>query len=226
MSDYFRFYCDGLDEPRLLYAIHQSPHVPVVWLWVLCECARTKKNQIEQPSNAMLVGLQHKLNVPAGSVQLCLKLLVEIEYLEHIDCMYIVRKWNELQSKYMQEKAWKETHKNQKKPKETKNPIGEERRGDDKERDTHIPRKLETEYKALRDTGKMPSLAYETLATVWMRYPKAGVQALPDLIAALASEPGPINSPEPWLDKKLSKCEVRALKQPHKQAGIKISELR
>ena len=105
MSDYFRFYCDGLDEPRLLYAVHQSPHVPVVWLWVLCECARTKRNQIEQPSNAMLVGLQHKLNVPPGSVQLCLKLLTEIEYLAFESCCYIVRKWNDLQSKYMQEKA-------------------------------------------------------------------------------------------------------------------------
>ena len=132
MSDYFRFYCDGLDEPRFLYAMHQSTHVPVTWLWVLCECARTKKNQIQKPTNAMLVGLQHKLNVPPGSVQLCLNLLVEIDYLEEADGTYIVRKWNDLQSKYMQEKAWKESHRNQKEPKETKNPIGEERRGEER----------------------------------------------------------------------------------------------
>lgn len=131
MADYFRFYCDGLDEPRLLYGMHKSPHVVTVWIWVLCECARTKRNQIEQPSSAMLVGLQHKLNVQPGTIQLCLNTLVEIEYLESFEGCYIVRKWNDLQSKYMQEKAWKESHRNQKEPKETKNPIGEERRGEE-----------------------------------------------------------------------------------------------
>ena len=135
MSDYFRFYCDGLDEPRLLYAMHKSPHVLLIWLWVLCECARTKRNQIEQPSNSMIVGLQHKLNVPPDSILICLRLLTEIEYLAFESGYYIVRKWNDLQSKYMQEKAWRETHKHQKKPKETKNPIGEERRGEEKRED-------------------------------------------------------------------------------------------
>lgn len=138
MADYFRFYCDGLDEPRLLYGMHKSPHTVAVWIWVLCECARTKKNQIAEPTSAMLVGLQHKLNVQPGTIQMCLNTLVEIEYLEHLDGFYIVRKWNDLQSKYMQEKAWKETHKNQKKPKGTKNPIGEERRGEKSRKNTIV----------------------------------------------------------------------------------------
>lgn len=165
MADYFRFYCDGLDEPRLLYAMHKSTHVVTVWIWVLCECARTKKNQIEQPSSAMLVGLQHKLNVQPGTIQLCLNTLVEIEYLESVDSCYIVRKWNDLQSKYMQEKAWKESHRNQKKPKGTKNPIGEERRGEENTKNTtvaHAPDDGDFEYfwKAYpKRVGKAKALA-------------------------------------------------------------------
>lgn len=156
MADYFRFYCDGLDEPRLLYGMHKSPHVVTVWIWVLCECARTKRNQIEQPSSAMLVGLQHKLNVQPGTIQLCLNTLVEIEYLEAQDGLYIVRKWNDLQSKYMQEKAWKESHRNQKKPKGTKNPIGEESRGEE----------------SIKNTSGADAEAWSEFDLFWHAYPR------------------------------------------------------
>jgi hypothetical protein len=149
MSDYFRYYCDGLDEPRLLYAMNKCNLVHTVWMWVLSECARTKRNQIEHPSNAMLVGLGYKLNIPVGSLQLSLNLLVEIEYISDAGGLYIVRNWNKLQSKYMQEKEWRDAHKNQKKPKETKNPIGEERRGE-RERDAGTPDDLRGQVIAIQ----------------------------------------------------------------------------
>lgn len=102
MSDYFRFYDDGLDEPRLQYAINRNPSIISVWVWVLCQCAKKKSDTIDPVCNATLLGVAHKLGIGAGVFNECLSLLEEIHYVEKdVEGNLTVRKWNKLQSEYV-----------------------------------------------------------------------------------------------------------------------------
>lgn len=134
MSDYFRFYDDSLDEPRLQYAINRNPHVVSVWVWVLSQCAKKKQDTIDKVCDATLLGVSHKLNIGAGVLKECFKILSEIKYIEPDGDCYKVRKWNDLQSEYMRTKQYR-------KPKDDTYHIrtlsvddtsrGEERRGEE-----------------------------------------------------------------------------------------------
>lgn len=105
MSDYFRFYCDSMDEPRFQYAIHRQAAVLPAWVWTLCECTRMHTDTISKPNNAALLGLSHKLAATIGTINEAFNLLVEIEYIEEKDGRYKVRKWNDLQSQYLQRRV-------------------------------------------------------------------------------------------------------------------------
>lgn len=105
MADYFRFYCDALDEPRFQYALHRESAVLPVWVWILCEHTRTHSDIVQKPTSATLLGLAHKLAQPIGKINEALKLLVEIEYLEDTGDSYKTRKWMDLQSQYLQRRV-------------------------------------------------------------------------------------------------------------------------
>ena len=109
MADWFRFYSDALDEPRFQYALHRQPEVMHAWVWLLCECSRHHRDTVRTLSNSHLLGLSHKLAVNAGKLSTAFKILEEIEYIEKTPDGYKVRKWNDLQSEYMQKKRRRES---------------------------------------------------------------------------------------------------------------------
>jgi len=147
MSDWFRWYDDALDEPRLQYAINKHPSVVAVWLWFLSQCAKKKRDTVDEICNATLLGISHKLGIGAGVVNECVSLLLDINYIEKCDGGYKVRKWNDLQSEYMRLKKYRDgkmirtqyVHDNDMYVHDTSR--GEERRGEEirKEKSTLAP---------------------------------------------------------------------------------------
>lgn len=105
MSDWFKLYENGLDEPRLCYAVHQNPNVLNTWIWILSECCRSKSDTIRLRSDFDLKGASFKLNIPLDDILKGIELLVEIEYIENDNSHIKVLKWNDLQSDYCRKKS-------------------------------------------------------------------------------------------------------------------------
>lgn len=152
MSDWFKWYEDALDEPRMQYAMHKSPSVLAVWVWHLSECSRTKSDTVRTPSGPMLIGLEHKLAISPGKFMDAIALLVEIDYVEahteHDKACVRVRGWSKLQSDYCMRKARKQA-KNDTSVRTLSEhcpntdgectPRGEERRGEEKRKKEESP---------------------------------------------------------------------------------------
>lgn len=108
MADWFKFYCDGLDEPRFRYALRALPEVCPVWLLILSECCRTKSDTLEWSGDEVdLIGWSEKTCASPGKVNEAINLLVKIRYLEPTKTTITVRKWNDLQSDYCRKFAKK-----------------------------------------------------------------------------------------------------------------------
>lgn len=105
MADWFKFFENGLDEPRLQYAIGQLCEVTPVWVGILSECCRTKSGQIAwDDDEAYLMGFSRRLNVSVGKVNEAVNLLKRIRYIEVESGTLTVLKWKDLQSEYMRKK--------------------------------------------------------------------------------------------------------------------------
>lgn len=105
MADWFKFFENGLDEPRLQYAIGQLCEVTPVWVGILSECCRTKSGQIAwDDDEAYMMGFSRRLNVSVPKVNEAVNLLKRIRYIEVKDGCLTVLKWKDLQSEYMRKK--------------------------------------------------------------------------------------------------------------------------
>ena len=103
MSDYFKMYEDGLDEPRMKYAISKMSEVVGVWQWVLSQCCRKKRSYFTLDEFTAHGGAQ-TLNIKVEAFNKAIKLLAEIEYITMINLTCTVVKWAERQSAYCQKK--------------------------------------------------------------------------------------------------------------------------
>lgn len=102
MADWFKFYENGLDEPRFQYAVGTLSEVTPVWVGILSECCRHKSDTINwNDDEAYLFGFSRRLNVSIPKVNEALNLLQRIAYIEISNGTLKVIKWNEFQSEYM-----------------------------------------------------------------------------------------------------------------------------
>lgn len=133
MADWFKFYENGLDEPRLQYAIGQLSEITPVWVGILSECCRTKSGQIAwDDDEAYLMGFSRRLNVSVPKVNEAVNLLKRIRYIEVASGTLTVLKWKDLQSEYMRKKERVKQPVSGQYPDKVGfcPPRGEERRGD------------------------------------------------------------------------------------------------
>jgi len=148
MADWFKMYENGLDNPKMRYAIHKNKDVTAVWVWVLTQCCRKKGDSIDF-DDFVLFGGSQTLNMDTGDFNACLDILQEIGYIQHESEYILVPKWGERQSEYCR--------KMNKKPKQsgvcTDTVHLEESRGDKKRRE--YTEAFETFWKIYpRKTGK------------------------------------------------------------------------
>jgi hypothetical protein len=135
MADWFKFFENGLDEPRLQYAIGQLPEVTPVWVGILSECCRTKSGVITwDDDEAYLMGFSRRLNVSVPKVNEAVNLLKRIRYNEIASGLLTVLKWSTLQSEYMRKKERVKQPVSGQSPDKVGfcPPRGEERRGEEK----------------------------------------------------------------------------------------------
>ena len=105
MADWFKFYENGLDEPRLQFAIGTLSEVCPVWVGILTECCRHKCETIRwDDDEAYLFGFSRKLNVSIPKVNEAVNLLKRIKYIEVKNGLLTVVRWGEFQSEYMKRK--------------------------------------------------------------------------------------------------------------------------
>jgi hypothetical protein len=100
MSDWFKMYSDGLDEPRMKYAIAKECAVCAVWVWTLSECCRRKSDTV-RINDFVLFGASKTINVEVKVIETALKLLDEIEYIKLEGESLTVTSWEKRQSNYM-----------------------------------------------------------------------------------------------------------------------------
>jgi hypothetical protein len=101
MADWFKFYNDGLDEPRLQYAIGEQPAVVSVWLAILSEASKHYQDSFKwRDQDFELFGYAKKVGVSVPVFNQCLGLLEQIEYITRTDGTLKVLKWNKMQSEY------------------------------------------------------------------------------------------------------------------------------
>lgn len=132
MADWFKFYCDGLDEPRFRYALRTLSEVCPVWLLILSECCRSKSESIEWTGDEVdLLGWSEKAAVSPGKLNEAITLLAKIRYIE-LDGKHIrVRKWNDLQSDYCRQIDRKKSSTLRETPRNSEKLRLEERRGEE-----------------------------------------------------------------------------------------------
>lgn len=139
MADWFKFYVDGLDEPRFRYAMRSMVEVCPVWLVILSECGRTKSDTIEWSGDEVdLLGWSEKATVSPAKLNEAINLLAKIRYITITENHITVRKWNDLQSDYCRKFASKKPKIVRQSPtKSDKVPL-EERRGEEIREDKNI----------------------------------------------------------------------------------------
>lgn len=101
MADWFKFYNDGLDEPRFQYAISEHSEVTSVWLVILSEASKRRSNTITwRDEDFELFGYAKKINVSVPILNDCLGLLERIEYITRSNGKITIHGWDKLQSDY------------------------------------------------------------------------------------------------------------------------------
>lgn len=134
MADWFKFFNDSIDEPRLQWAISEQAEVLPVWVLILSECSKHYSDTITwRDKDYELLGYARKINVTAPRFNSALGLLERIEYIKRVDSCIKVLKWNEMQSVYCQRKAATSEHSVRTVSTHTPHSVPlEERRGDKK----------------------------------------------------------------------------------------------
>jgi len=103
MANWFKMYENGLDEPRMKYAIQKNPNTVAVWIWILTECCRNRSDQFDY-SKFVQFGASQTINMPESDVVSVIDILHEIGYIVLSDDSIKVPKWNERQSEYCRKK--------------------------------------------------------------------------------------------------------------------------
>lgn len=205
MSDWFKLYENGLDEPRLCYAVHQNPNVLNAWIWILSECCRSKSDTIRLRSDFDLKGASFKLNIPLDDILKGIELLVEIEYIENDNSHIKVLKWNDLQSDYCRKKRHSTKDSPEKSRKVQKSPCRREEKRREENRETkniYTPEFIQFYSKYPRRIGKAGAMkawckainveSQETIMAGLMRYNV--------VIKDLGTEIKFIKHPSTWLN--------------------------
>jgi len=111
MADWFKFYNDSIDEPRLQWAVSEQAEVLPVWVLILSECSKHYSGILSwRDKDYELLGYARKINVTPAKLNAALGLLVRIEYLEKTENHIKVLRWNDMQSIYCQRKASESVH--------------------------------------------------------------------------------------------------------------------
>jgi len=106
MSDWFKMYENGLDEPRMKYAINKTSDVTPVWIWVLSECCRNKSDSFCY-NEFVRFGASQTINISEDDFAYAIEILGKIEYLSLQDDEIVVPKWDERQSEYCRKKGYR-----------------------------------------------------------------------------------------------------------------------
>jgi hypothetical protein len=101
MADWFKFYNDGLDEPRFQFAISEQPLVTSVWLVILSEASKKRSSKITwRDQDFELLGFARKVNVSPPVFNQCVELLERIGYIARQNGNIDIPGWEKLQSDY------------------------------------------------------------------------------------------------------------------------------
>jgi hypothetical protein len=101
MADWFKFYNDGLDEPRFQYAISEQSSVTGVWLLILSEASKKRSARITwRDLDFELFGYAKKLNISVPILNQCIGILERIEYISRKDGCITISEWDKRQSDY------------------------------------------------------------------------------------------------------------------------------
>lgn len=143
MADWFRFYNDGLDEPRFQFAISEQPLVTSVWLVILSEASKKRCSKITwRDADFELLGFARKVNVSAPIFNQCVGLLERIGYIKREEGSITIPGWEQLQSNYargVDRGYYKDTNKTLVSKSLDTSVRGEERRGDKSRKGTKAP---------------------------------------------------------------------------------------
>ena len=136
MADWFKFYNDGLDEPRFQFAISEHSEVTSVWLVILSEASKKRSATITwRDQDFELFGFARKINVSVPILNECINLLERIGYITRTPGEIRVEGWDARQSDYAKGLAkgyYKATSKTLASNSLVSTIRGEERRGDKK----------------------------------------------------------------------------------------------
>lgn len=101
VADWFKFFNDGLDEPRFQYAISEHSQVTSVWLVILSEASKKRSATITwRDDDFELIGYARKINVSVPILNSCVVLLEKIGYITRTNGKLTIPGWKMLQSAY------------------------------------------------------------------------------------------------------------------------------
>ena len=101
MSDWFKFYNDGLDSHGMQYCIDQQPLATSVWLVILSEASKNRSAKIKWADNDFqLIGYSRKINVSPAIFNQCVRLFEHVKYISLRDGCIEVLGWEAMQSDY------------------------------------------------------------------------------------------------------------------------------
>jgi len=139
MADWFKFFNDGLDEPRFQFAISEQPLVTSVWLVILSEASKQRSSKITwRDQDFELLGFARKINVSPPILNQCVLLLERIGYIKRENGNIAIPGWESLQSNYakgLDRGYYKSTNKTLVSNSIVSTTRGEERRGEESRRD-------------------------------------------------------------------------------------------
>lgn len=101
MADWFKFFNDGLEEPRFQFAISEQPLVASVWLVILSEASKKRSCKITwRDQDFELFGYARKINISVPVLNQCIGILERIGYISRKNGFIEVPGWELLQSDY------------------------------------------------------------------------------------------------------------------------------
>ncbi len=101
MADWFKFFNDTLDEPRVQFAIAEHPQVVSVMVLLLSEASKKRSARIPwSDENFELFSYSRKLNVTVPIINHCMGLLEKIGFINRETGWVIINPWDSMQSDY------------------------------------------------------------------------------------------------------------------------------
>ena len=207
MADWFKFYNDGLDEPRFQYAISENPSVVGTWLLILSEASKKRSDRVSwRDQDFELFGYARKINVSVPVLNECINILCRIGYIAKDECCIVIPGWASRQSDYakgLNKGYYKKTSKTLASNSEVSTIRREEKRVEEK-RDTErvvaplrVSRveKSKSQLRAEKLLGKRPDTAYDKSEQAAWKTAESVVEATADedwtLLEAFYAAPQP-----------------------------------